>query len=252
MEDVRTALNDAHRQLAAIGTLYEADLELQRPSPTLRGKIKGLLANYRAALDHLAEAVVAASGAGGAHTHYPFARETAGFDESIDKNMPGVRAAQPDVAAVIGRHQPCSQPALAVLRDLLTDPTQQRLTPLTRKRPQPEATAAPAETTAEPAGTSAAPVEPPAPSPPAPPVYSPTAGGAVLSGGLFIDGVSFDPITLQRQQEEQRQASKEIYLEWRFEGFDASALATLAAIDAAVRVAVDEVAAIAGLAVPQD
>lgn len=245
MDEVRTALNDAHRQLAAIGTLYEADLDLQRPSPTLRGKIKGFLGSQRAALDHLAEAVVAASGAGGAHTHYPFARETSGFAASIDKNMPGVRAAQPEVAAVIGRHQPCSQPALAVLRDLLTDPTRQRLTPLTRERPQPEATD-------QPAGTTAAAVEPLAPSPPAPPVYSPTAGGAVLSGGLFIDGVSFDPTTLLRQQEEERQASKEIYLEWRFEGSDTSALATLAAIDAAVRSAVDEVAASAGLAVPQD
>lgn len=236
MDDVRTALDEAHKQLEAIGTLYDADLELQRASPTLRGKIKGFLANQRTALDDLAAGVVAAAGAGGAHTHYPFAREAEGFDASIDKNMAGVRAARPDVASVISRHQPYSQPALARLRDLLSDPTQQRLVPQTQKRPQPDGVAAPAETSA------------PAPAP----VPSPTAGGAVLSGGLFIDGVSYDPTTLHRQQEEQRQASAEVFVEWRFEGLEDSVLATLQAIDAAVRQAIDEVAATAGLSVPQD
>jgi len=232
MDDVRGVLDEAEKQLVAIGTLYEADLVLQRASPTLRGKIKGFLANQRAALDHLAEGVVAAHGAGEAHTHYPFARDEEGFEVSIDKNMPGVRAQRPDVAAAIARHQPFSVPALAQLRDLLTDPTQQRLTPETRERP-PSEVAPDGPPPAEPAEALA---PPPA-----------NAGGAVLSGGLFIDGVSHDPTTLRRQQEARLAETKEIYVDWRFGAAETSALATLAAVDSAVRAAIAEVAAAAGL-----
>jgi hypothetical protein len=235
MDDVRTVLHEAEKQLVAIGTLFEADLTLQRASPTLRGKIKGFLANQRAALDHLAEGVVAAHGAAEAHTHYPFARDAEAFDASIDKNMPGVRTQQPDVATVISRHQPFSDPGLAELRDLLTDPTLQKLTPETRERPKPDPAAVPEP----PAAGSSEPV------PPAPPV---NAGGGVLSGGLFINGVSHDPVTLQRQQEAELAQSKEIYVDWRFGESETSALATLAAIDAAVRAAITEVSAAAGLA----
>lgn len=232
MDDVRTVLHEAEKQLVAIGTLFEADLTLQRASPTLRGKIKGFLANQRAALDHLAEGLVAAHGAAEAHTHYPFARDAEAFEASIDKNMPGVRAARPDVAEVISRHQPFSDPALTELRDLLTDPAQQRLTPETRERPTPDPTAA------------ADPATPPEPAPAAPPI---NAGGGVLSGGVFINGVSHDPGTLQRQQETQLAESKEIYVDWRFGESQISALATLAAIDAAVRAAITDVSAAAGM-----
>jgi len=235
MDDVRTVLDEAEKQLVAIGTLYEADLTLQRASPTLRGKIKGFLANQRAALDHLAEGLVAAHGAAEAHTHYPFARDAEAFDASIDKNMPGVRTRQPDVATVISRHQPFSDSGLAQLRDLLTDPALQRLTPETRERPQPDPATVP-----DPAP---APSETAAPAPP--PI---NAGGGVLSGGLYINGVSHDPVTLQRQQEAQLAESKEIYVDWRFGESETSALAALAAIDAAVRAAITEVSAAAGMA----
>ena len=238
MDDVRTVLHEAEKQLVAIGTLFEADLTLQRASPTLRGKIKGFLANQRAALDHLAEGVVAVHGAAEAHTHYPFARDAEVFDASIDKNMAGVRAESPDVATVISRHQPFSDPALARLRDLLTDPTLQKLTPETRERPKPDPAAVP-----EPASAFGS--SEPVPPPPPPPI---NAGGGVLSGGLFINGVSHDPVTLQRQQEAQLAESKEIYVDWRFGESETSALATLAAIDAAVRAAITEVSAAAGLA----
>ena len=234
MDDVQTVLHEAEKQLVAIGTLFEADLTLQRASPTLRGKIKGFLANQRAALDHLAEGLVAAHGAAEAHTHYPFARDAEAFEASIDKNLPGVRAERPDVATVISCHQPFSDPALAQLRDLLTDPALQRLTPETRERPQPDPAAVPEP---PPAASEAAPAPPPI-----------NAGGGVLSGGLFINGVSHDPVTLQRQQEAQLAESKEIYVDWRFGESETSALATLAAIDAAVRAAITEVSAAAGLA----
>ena len=248
MDQVRTVLDEAEKQLVAIGTLYGADLELQRPSPTLRGKIRGFVGNQRAALDHLAHDVVAAHGAGEAHTHYPFAAEADAFEASVDKNMPGVREQRPDVAATVARHQPFSVPALARLRDLLTDDTRQRLVPETRDKPKEPAPEGPPEGAA---GGGAA--GGPAPAPEAPPAPPANQGGIVgLTGGVFINGVAYDPITLQRKEEERKQQSTVIYVDWRFEGSDESALSTLQAIDAAVRAAVDEVSATAGLAARPD
>ncbi len=243
MDQVRVVLEEVEKQLVAIGTLYGADLELQRASPTLRGKIKAFLGNHRAALDHLAHEVVAAQGAGGAHTHYPFAAEADAFEASVDKNMPGVREQRPDIAETIARHQPFSVPALARLRDLLNDETQQRLVPETRDKPKPAEPTEPPDAGGEAVPASPAPVAEAKAAPPA------NQGGIVgLTGGVFINGVAHDPITLQRQQEQRQQESTVLYVDWRFGGGDASALSTLEAINDAVRVAVEEVSAAAGLA----
>ena len=142
MDDVRSVLQKADAQLTMIGTLYEADLELQRTSPTLRAKIRAFLESERAALDQLALRVVAAAGSGETHVHFPMAPWEAGFEASIDKNMPGVREARPEVAATIARHQPYNVPALAQMRELLRDEERQRLTPETK--PAPEEAEAPA------------------------------------------------------------------------------------------------------------
>ena len=217
MDDARTVLEKADRQLAMIGTLYGADLELQRLSPTLRAKIKAFLDNERSALDHVAERVVVASGVGEVHTHYPLSPWEASFEASVDKNMPGVRQSRPDLTETIARHQPFSVPGLAQLRDLLVDDKWQHLSP--------PADPAPGETA-------------PAASPPRPPGM-----GAGLTGGLFINGVEHDPVTLQPLEAPAPVRRETIYVEWRFEGGEESALTTLEAIHAAVGAAVDEVSA---------
>jgi hypothetical protein len=226
MDDARTVLEKADRQLAMISTLYGADLELQRLSPTLRAKIKAFLDSERSALDHLAERVVASSGVGEVHTHYPLSPWEAGFEASIDKNMPGVRESRPDLAQVIARHQPFSAPGLAHLRDLLVDDKWQRLSPRTEPAPEPP----PAEDGPSEVAAAAAPPRPP-------------GMGAGLTGGVFINGVEHDPVTLQPLEAPAPVRRETVYVAWLFEGSEESALLTLEAIHAAVGAAIDQVSA---------
>jgi len=160
MDDLALVLRKADGQLAMIGTLCEADLELQRVSPTLRSNVNAFLQNQRLALDHLAARVAAVSGLGDAHVHYPLAPDAPRFEISIDKNMPGVRQARPDVTAAVAKHQPYTDPALGRLRELLLDVKRQRLTP--RSRP-----ATPDEIAPPPAVPGTDPVPPVPPPPPA-------------------------------------------------------------------------------------
>lgn len=237
MKDVRTVLQKADLQLTMIDTLYDADLDLQRISPTLRFKIKAFLDSERSALDHLAAAIVASCGIGEAHIHFPLAPEAERFDESLDKNMPGVREKRPDLAPVIARHQPFSVPALADLRDLLRDENRQKLTPETK--PAPPEDEAPPRPPLDPAAPAPAPAKAPPP---------PSGGlGPGLTGPVFINGVEYDPITLKPINAPAPARRDTIYVDWHFAGSDASARRTLEGIKAAVTAAVDEVAAAADL-----
>lgn len=239
MDDVAVALEKADRHLAMIGTLYEADLELQRPSPTLRAKVNAFLEVERAALDHLAARVLAAGGAAeAAGPEYPLAPDEPRFEVALDKHLPGVREARPEVAAAIARHQPFTVPALAQLRALLLEPKRQRLTP--EAKPAPEDVAPPPPPAAEPA---------PEPEPAAPAPRPPSGGlSGGLTGPLVINGVEHDPITLRPLQPLPEVRRETIYVAWRFDGDEATALRSLEAIQAAVAATIGDVSAAAGLA----
>lgn len=232
MKDVRTVLQKADVQLTMLDTLYDADLDLQRISPTLRFKIKAFLDSERAALDHLAAAIVASCGLAEGHIHFPLAPEAERYDESIDKNMPGVREKRPDLVPVVARHQPFSVPGLAHLRDLLRDENRQKLTPVTEPAP---------------------PVpDPPPPDPDAPavaPAPPPPSGGLGpgLTGPVFINGVEYDPMTMKPINAPPPAKRDTIYVDWRFAGSETSARTTLEGIKAAVVAAIDDIAAAADL-----
>ena len=234
MDDVQAVLSKADSQLVAAGTLYVADLELQRVSPTLRGKIKAFLDNEQAALDQLAQRL-AAGGAAPEEARYPLADDAEGFDSAFDQQLPGVREGRPEVAAALARHQPFDVPALGRLRDLVADPKRQRLSPDTRPAPKVEA--------AEETATQAEPAEPA----PAPPHLPPGPFGAGLTGPLVINGAEYDPVTLKPLNPAPEQVRDSIYVAWRFEGIDEPALQTLEAIQAAVAAAVAEISAAASL-----
>ena len=238
MKDVRTVLQKAQTQLTMLDTLYDADLDLQRLSPTLRFKIKAFLDSERTALDLLAAAIVAACGLGEGHIHYPLAGEAERFDESFDKNLPGVREKRPDLVGVIARHQPFSVLGLADLRDLLRDENRQKLTPETQPAPpEPEPAPAPADPAADPEAPAARPAPPP-----------PSGGlGPGLTGPVFINGVEYDPITLKPINAPPPARRDTIYVDWHFAGSESSARQTLLGIQAAVGAAIDEIAAAADL-----
>lgn len=226
-------LQKADVQLTMLDTLYDADLDLQRISPTLRFKIKAFLDSERSALDHLAAAVVASCGLGEGHIHFPLAPGEDRYDESFDKNMPGVREKRPDLVPVVARHQPFSVPGLADLRDLLRDENRQKLTPVTQPAP-PEPDPPPPD----PDAPAAAPAPPP-----------PSGGlGPGLTGPVFINGVEYDPMTMKPINAPPPVKRDTFYVDWRFAGSETSARATLEGIKAAVVAAIDEVAAAADLA----
>ena len=237
MDDLRAALGKSDVHLTMIGTLYEADLELQRTSPTLRAKIRAFLDSEKAALDEVAARAVATAGSGEVDVHYPLAPDAETFDAFLDRFMPGVREGQPNIAGIVARHQPYGVPALSRLRDLLVEPARQELTPETRPAPpEPEAPAPPPE---------AAPAEPAPERSPRPP----TGLGGGLAGSVFVNGIEYDPITLKPLTALPEVRRETIYVDWQFgfEGGDASARQTLEAIHVAVTAAVDDVAAAAGL-----
>lgn len=231
MDHVKAVLQKAAGQLEAVATLYEADLELQRVSPTLRGKIRAFLESERSALDWLARRLAVVDEPGGTEVRYPLADLAGDFDACLDEQLPGVREGRPDVAAVLARHQPYTVPALRLLGDLLLDEKRQRLTPETRPAPKVEPAAAPE------------PAEPP----PAPPRLPPGAFGAGLTGPLVINGADYDPVTLLPLIPPPAQLRDSVYVAWRFEGSEAHALPTLQAIQAAVAAAVAEISATADL-----
>lgn len=234
MDEVRTVLSKAEAQLTALGTIYDADLELQRLSPTLRGKLNAFLEGQRSALDLLAaKLVVVAGGTAEGNIYYPLAPDPTEFEAYITKHTPGVLANRPDIAEVIARHQPGHVPGLAQLRTLLIDEKQRRLVPETIPVPvDPDAAAA----------TESVPA---APLPPMPPAAIP----AGLSGAVYIDGVAHDPVTLRRLVPLAEAPRDKIYTAWKFafESGEVSALPVLQAIQSAVAAAIEEISATAGL-----
>jgi len=234
MDDVRAVMEKAEKHLAAAATLYEADLGLQRVSPTLRGKVKAFLESERTALDNLARRLVGAGAAGDSQGRYPLAADPTAFDAALDEHLPGLRDARPDVAAALARHQPFTVPALGLLGHLAADERCQHLTPETL--PAPHVDTPPPPPPAEPEASKPAPAQPPS-----------AAGlGAGLTGPLMINGFEYDPVTLQPLNATAPPPRETVYVAWLFHGRD-HALQTLEAISAAVAAAVEDITAVAGL-----
>ncbi len=106
LDDIVALLDDAEEQLKLAATLHDSALA----NPTARGpfktRIKNILENQRSALDYLAVAITKEYGTPKGLIYYPLAPEESQFDGEMDRKMPGVAEAEPQIADAIKRFQP--------------------------------------------------------------------------------------------------------------------------------------------------
>jgi hypothetical protein len=106
LASVEELLDNAEENLRVVAEIYEATLVAKKQGKNLKPKLKNILEDQRSALDHLAHAIHARDGTPSkSRTYYPSAERPSEFNGHIDQNMPGVRAARPDIATAIERHQ---------------------------------------------------------------------------------------------------------------------------------------------------
>ncbi len=110
MQDVDDLLAHTEAFLNDLDPLYHDALAARDEGHRLRPMIGTILKEQRAAIDFMATAIYAKHGARGERHKpgYPFAKSPQRFQRTIDRSMPGVRSARPDIADAIELHQPYS------------------------------------------------------------------------------------------------------------------------------------------------
>lgn len=201
---------------------YEHDLDAQEVSDELLYAVRNVVQDCQSALDWTASAVAKKLyGKMGFSPYFPLRRTPGEFAKAIEKQIPGLAAGHPTVAAAFERHQPY-QPGKAELRYIHT---------LSRVNKHQDFTA---QTKIERHVTRSQ--------------YS----GAVVEtdnrGNTFVRPVPgstntiFDPSTAGVPTVE-----CVVYIDWRFTNPDVSVLATLDALAMLVRAAVEDVRSEAAL-----
>lgn len=218
VREIRALLDEVERQLVDVQGVYEASLRAKDVSPELKVRIKNILENQRSALEYLAAQITDRDGVKGSRTKYPLAPTAADFVASIDRSMPGVRAARPDVAAKIELVQPFQQSCgwLAALRDLTNENKHQRLSPQVRKQTWQRSFRGVTWTE-----------------------------GVKFGAGVLIGGVPVNPATQKPEGAEPVQET--IYVDWQFEDLGVSAFGTLQEIQSNLRVVTEEIGSLAGI-----
>lgn len=131
-DSIDLLLDRANAQMQEIEGIYQSTLNAQQPA-TLPVMIKNVVENYRSALDYLAVRITGAHGKPGGMVYYPLAPESAAFDGVMDSKMPGVRAARPDIAAVIAKYQPYNTTWVRPLNQLARENKHNSLSPQERR-----------------------------------------------------------------------------------------------------------------------
>lgn len=117
-EDINALLDDANEQIReTLPTLHEESLENENARPRFRARIKSVLEQLRSTLDYLAVELTGRYGTPKGLIYYPLAQGSQDYQTEIDKKMPGVAVARPDIAQVIQKWQPF-QPGKEWLREL--------------------------------------------------------------------------------------------------------------------------------------
>jgi hypothetical protein len=229
---IRAPLRKAQRDLDGLLPLYEQTLAAKEVSADLQAEIKSILDNQRTPLDYIARELVDRFGQArsGAKVYYPSAPKQSDFASQMRGWMPGVAAHRPDIAAVIGGHQPF-QPNhewMGWLWFLANENKHEMLSPQTR-----------AETRRVRAQGQAGTVEY------AP--YTPASGGVKFGPGVSIGGVPVDPATQRPVPHPSLDVTEMIYVNWLFTDLGLPVITTLRAMQNGVATVVSDLAQVAGM-----
>jgi hypothetical protein len=107
VDDIKALLNDAVEQFDVVKELHDAALEDPDARSKFKTRVKNVLENQRSVLDYLAVGITKQFGTPKrGFIYYPLAQSENEFPVLMENKMPGVAAAEPDIAAAVKRHQP--------------------------------------------------------------------------------------------------------------------------------------------------
>lgn len=130
LDDIHALLADSEEQLATLHSLHDEAIRDTRVHARLKTRVKSIVEHYRSVLDYLAVEITSRYGKtqGSGNIYYPFAQAPNDFGPTMERNMPGVAAAEPTIADAISRHQPYDSEALRNLSKLVREQKHNRLT----------------------------------------------------------------------------------------------------------------------------
>ncbi|MEX1357427.1 MAG: hypothetical protein WD981_02275 [Gaiellaceae bacterium] len=249
MADWNAVLDAAAEELAKIKRLYQEGLSKKTLPPRLPVVVKNILENQRSALDYVAHDLTAKFGSATAKTkvYFPFAPESPKFEASIDRVMPGVRRARPDLAATIERHQPYNRECLKQLQELVNPNKHAGLSPQTRTKTREVTITDRSGGRASISGDVR--IGPVGPAGEQGVAFGPGGaislgeGGAISfgPGGVSVQGAPIDPATQRPSRGAPVRVTETVWVDWVFEGTSLSVIETLRSIQDCVTAAITEI-----------
>jgi hypothetical protein len=253
MTDWDAVLEATAEDLATLEGSYRQALREKTLPQSLLVRVKNILENQRSALDFVAHDLTSRFGTvlGKAQVYYPLAPTSAKFNGSIDRFMPDVRTARPDLAQTIQQFQPFNCEWLRALRDLVNPNKHVRLSP--QERMEMREIAVTDRTGGRSALFGNVQVGPVGPNGEPGIAFGPGGGISLGEGGIIgfgpagvsFQGAPIDPRTQRPVAGAPVRVQEEIWVDWLFEGTERPVLATLNEIQNGVRAAIDAIITVA-------
>ncbi len=225
MASVDVVLKKLDQAVAEVRGHYEADLRAQEVSDELLYAVRAAVQDAQSALDWTANAVKEKyAGSGKRSPYFPLVKDAAEFSAAMEKQIKGLAAAEPNIAAAFERHQPY-QPdkgELGYLHALAKVNKHRDFTAQTRTE----------QRRIRAAGAGGAVVE-----------WTPDtgSGGVTFGPGVSIGGVPVDVRTQRPVPHTSQTVTETIYVDWRFVDPAVSVLPTLEKLAGLTRAAVEDV-----------
>ena len=211
--------------VVSVESRYRLDLDAKSVSDDLLYDVRRVIQDCQSALDWTASAVNDRYGSGRA-PYFPLARRPEDFDADLDKQIKGLHANHPAIAAAFERHQPyqAGSEVLGYLHKLSRVNKHQDFSPQTRTERL--------RTRVDVAGMGVAEWDPRA---------------IKFASGVSILGAPIDPATQRPSPHPAVAVTNVRYIDWQFVDPPASVLGTLQSLARSVREAVEDVESAATL-----